>query len=99
MCQSETKTRLVSKNLSKGKASLTPVLKRARIATRSTKRKKTLTGVANFIRVIGVVKCGGAAVRQAKRLSVANIRNTSPRTMPRIAQTMTAKRRKKLIAT
>ena len=74
-------------------------LKLAKIVKRNSMRKKTLTGHAEFISQNGVAKCGGAAVKQAKRLLAASTKNTSPRTTPKTQMMLTARRRKKSIAT
>ena len=56
----------------------------AKSVAKSTTRKKITIGAAARIRATTVARCGGAAVRQAKRLLVVSMALTSQRMMTRM---------------
>lgn len=67
------------------------VSKHARIVIRSSKRKRTLIGPANCIKVNGEVNYGGVAVKQARMLLDVNTKSMSAR----LTKTKTKVRKRK----
>ena len=64
------------------------VQKFAKLAVKTSMRRRTSTGLAARINQSLAVKCGGAAVRQQKKLEVASSLNMKSRTRMRKTKTL-----------